>query len=92
MRLFCRVAVATAEIESTEVLVETFRERRSGIVLIEYMNGFKNSGDGDETEPERGDVETGLSGGEAWVNGVVVVNVDFSSEVDAVQGAVDIFL
>lgn len=58
--------------------------------MTEQMNGSEDGRDGDETEPERGDVGIGVCGDKDWFGGVNVVIAGCVSKPDAVEGVVDI--
>lgn len=49
MKIFCQVAIETVEVESIEVLLETWRERRGGrIVLTKDINRLEDGEDDDK--------------------------------------------
>lgn len=62
MRLFCRAATKTVEIESMETLLKTWREREGGTFLTKVMNGSEDGRYTDEADPERRNVGIGVSG------------------------------
>lgn len=72
--------------------METRRKREGGIVLTEDIFWSQNDGDGAKAEPVRKEARTG-----AWKVGdgaarVVVIIVNFRSEADEVEVAVDLVL
>lgn len=58
MRFFCEVAIDTAEVESAEAQMDSWREKKSWIVLGEDVNKLEDARDVDEVEAREGMSET----------------------------------
>lgn len=56
--------------------VNTWREKRGGMVLIKDVNESEDGGDRKGAEPAREDVEIEVCGDEDWAGGVFVINVN----------------
>lgn len=69
--------------------METWREKKGGIVLMENVSAFENEKDGDEVEPRREHVGIEVCGDEDWVVSVVEVIAGSPSEADGAEGVVD---
>lgn len=92
MRLFCAVVMETAELESTKVPTKTWRKKRGQKAMEENTEGSRDERDGNVTEPERSNVVDGACKNVHGASGAVLVNVGCPSQIDTVQGAVDIVL
>lgn len=77
------------ELEPVKAPMETWRKRADRIVLTEDMKGSKDDEDGDDADPEKEDVEIGVSGDGHWIGGMVEFIVGCQSEADAVDDAVN---
>lgn len=90
MKVFCRDAKRTVDVQSVEAPANTWREEST--VLTENMKGSDDRENGEETKQGVEDDTIGVCGNGYWAGNVDVVIVSCPAAAIPAEGAVDIFL